>query len=73
MRTYAAQEKLLAAYGDKAVTAMVGPAGEQCLAAATIQFSDPEGLPSRSPVAVAWARSWAPRASRPSSSTARPM
>jgi len=48
MRTYAAQEKLLAAYGDKAVTAMVGPAGEQCLAAATIQFSDPEGLPSRS-------------------------
>jgi aldehyde:ferredoxin oxidoreductase len=48
MRTYAAQEKLLAAYGDKSVTAMVGPAGEQCLAAATIQFSDPEGLPSRS-------------------------
>jgi aldehyde:ferredoxin oxidoreductase len=48
MRTYAAQEKLLAAYGDKAVTAMVGPAGEQSLAAATIQFSDPEGLPSRS-------------------------
>jgi aldehyde:ferredoxin oxidoreductase len=48
MRTYAAQEKLLAAYGDKAVTAMVGPAGEQCLAASTIQFSDPEGLPSRS-------------------------
>lgn len=48
MRTYAAQEKLLAAYGDKAVTAMVGPVGEQCLTAATIQFSDPEGLPSRS-------------------------
>lgn len=48
LRTYAAQEKLLAQYGDKAVTAMVGPAGEQCLAAATIQFSDPEGLPSRS-------------------------
>jgi aldehyde:ferredoxin oxidoreductase len=48
MRTYAAQEKLLAAYGDKAVTAMVGPAGEQSLTAATIQFSDPEGLPSRS-------------------------
>ncbi len=48
LRTYAAQEKLLAAYGDKSVTAMVGPAGEQCLAAATIQFSDPEGLPSRS-------------------------
>lgn len=48
LRTYAAQEKLLAAYGDKSVTALVGPAGEQCLAAATIQFSDPEGLPSRS-------------------------
>lgn len=48
MRTYAAQEKLLAVYGAGAVTAMVGPAGEQCLAAATIQFSDPEGLPSRS-------------------------
>lgn len=48
MRTYTAQENLLAAYGSDAVTAMVGPAGEQCLAAATIQFSDPEGLPSRS-------------------------
>jgi aldehyde:ferredoxin oxidoreductase len=48
LKTYAAQEKLLAAYGEKAVTAMVGPAGEQCLAASTIQFSDPEGLPSRS-------------------------
>jgi aldehyde:ferredoxin oxidoreductase len=48
LRTYAAQEKLLAAYGDKIVTAMVGPAGEQCLAAATIQFSDPDNLPVRS-------------------------
>ncbi|MDY0226504.1 MAG: aldehyde ferredoxin oxidoreductase C-terminal domain-containing protein [Desulfomicrobium apsheronum] len=48
MRNYAAQEKLLAAYGDKAVTALIGPAGEQCLCASTIQFSDPEGLPSRS-------------------------
>ena len=48
LKTYAAQEKLLDAYGEKAVTAMVGPAGEQCLAASTIQFSDPEGLPSRS-------------------------
>ena len=48
LKTYTAQEKLLAAYGEKAVTAMVGPAGEQCLAASTIQFSDPEGLPSRS-------------------------
>lgn len=48
MRTYAAQEKLLATYGDKAVTALIGPAGEQCLAAATIQFSDPDGLPVRS-------------------------
>ena len=48
MRNYAAQEKLLSAYGDKSVTALIGPAGEQCLCAATIQFSDPEGLPSRS-------------------------
>ncbi|MBZ4685340.1 MAG: Aldehyde ferredoxin oxidoreductase [Desulfomicrobiaceae bacterium] len=48
MRTYAAQEKLLAAYGKDMVTALVGPAGEQCLAAATVQFSDPEGLPTRS-------------------------
>ena len=48
MQTYAAQKKLQAKFGEKAVTAMVGPAGECCLQASTIQFSDPEGLPTRS-------------------------
>ncbi|HWR03379.1 MAG TPA: aldehyde ferredoxin oxidoreductase C-terminal domain-containing protein [Humidesulfovibrio sp.] len=45
---YAAHEVVKAAFGEKVVTAMVGPAGEQCLMAATIQFSDPDGRPSRS-------------------------
>ncbi|HBE94789.1 MAG TPA: aldehyde ferredoxin oxidoreductase [Desulfovibrio sp.] len=45
---YAAHDVLKAAYGDKVVTALVGPAGEQCLMTANIQFSDPDGRPSRS-------------------------
>ncbi len=45
---YAAHDVLKAKYGEKAVTALVGPAGEQCLMASTIQFSDPDGRPSRS-------------------------
>jgi len=45
---YAAHDAVKAVYGEKVVTAMIGPAGEQCLMAATIQFSDPEGRPSRS-------------------------
>ncbi|MBI5519941.1 MAG: aldehyde ferredoxin oxidoreductase [Desulfovibrio sp.] len=45
---YAAHELVKAKFGEKVVTAMVGPAGEQSLAAATIQFSDPDGRPSRS-------------------------
>lgn len=45
---YAAHELVKAKFGEKAVTAMVGPAGEQCLMASTIQFSDPDGRPSRS-------------------------
>lgn len=45
---YAAHELVKAKFGEKVVTAMVGPAGEQCLMAATIQFSDPDGRPSRS-------------------------
>lgn len=48
MKTYSSQEKLRAQFGEKCVTAMVGPAGEQCLQASTIQFSDPEGQPTRS-------------------------
>ena len=45
---YAAHELVKATFGEKVVSAMVGPAGEQCLMAATIQFSDPDGRPSRS-------------------------
>lgn len=45
---YAAHELVKAKFGEKVVTAMVGPAGEQSLSAATIQFSDPDGRPSRS-------------------------
>ncbi len=48
MDNYAAHELVKAKFGEKVVTAMIGPAGEQCLSAATIQFSDPEGRPSRS-------------------------
>lgn len=45
---YEAHEELKKVYGDKAVTALAGPAGEQCLAASTIQFSDPHKNPARS-------------------------
>lgn len=45
---YAAHEAIKAVYGEKTVSAMIGPAGEQCLTAATIQFADPDGRPSRS-------------------------
>ena len=45
---YPAHEVVKASFGEKAVTAMIGPAGEQCLMASTIQFSDPDGRPSRS-------------------------
>jgi aldehyde:ferredoxin oxidoreductase len=45
---YAAHEVVKGQFGEKAVTAMIGPAGEQCLMASTIQFSDPDGRPSRS-------------------------
>jgi len=48
MSNYAAHDLVKAKFGEKVVTAMVGPAGEQCLMASTIQFSDPEGRPSRS-------------------------
>ncbi|WP_027722445.1 aldehyde ferredoxin oxidoreductase family protein [Maridesulfovibrio zosterae] len=45
---YPAHEELKKIYGAKAVTALTGPAGEQCLAASTIQFSDPHLHPARS-------------------------
>jgi aldehyde:ferredoxin oxidoreductase len=48
MHNYPAQEKLQEEFGQKAVTCLCGPAGEHCMQAATIQFSDPEGLPTRS-------------------------
>lgn len=45
---YAAHEDLMEIYGAKAVTALAGPAGEKCLTASTIQFSDPYKHPARS-------------------------
>ncbi|MCM0756771.1 aldehyde ferredoxin oxidoreductase [Desulfovibrio aminophilus] len=45
---YDAHDVLKARFGEKVVTALVGPAGEQCLMASNIQFSDPDGRPSRS-------------------------
>lgn len=48
MYNYAAHEKVKQQFGEKAVTCMIGPAGETCRMAATIQFSDPEGQPTRS-------------------------
>jgi len=45
---YAAHEIVKGTFGENVVTAMIGPAGEQSLMAATIQFSDPDGRPSRS-------------------------
>jgi aldehyde:ferredoxin oxidoreductase len=40
-------DKILAKYGPKTGTMLVGPAGETCRMAASVQFSDPEGRPSR--------------------------
>ncbi|WP_432736589.1 aldehyde ferredoxin oxidoreductase family protein [Maridesulfovibrio sp. FT414] len=48
MDNYPAHEELKKMYGEKVVTALAGPAGEQCLAASTIQFSDPHLNPARS-------------------------
>lgn len=48
MRNYALAEKLLAKYGSKNSISSIGPAGEMCLASASIQATDPKGDPSRS-------------------------
>ncbi|MBU1042010.1 MAG: aldehyde ferredoxin oxidoreductase [Proteobacteria bacterium] len=45
--TYACMDKILAKYGPKTGTMLIGPAGETCRMAASVQFSDPEGRPSR--------------------------
>ncbi len=45
--TYACMEKILAKHGAKTGTMLIGPAGETCRMAASVQFSDPEGRPSR--------------------------
>ena len=47
MRTYALVEKLLDTYGAENAVLCVGPAGEQKLAAASIQSSDVDGRPCR--------------------------
>ncbi|WP_243545850.1 aldehyde ferredoxin oxidoreductase family protein [Pseudodesulfovibrio tunisiensis] len=48
MDNYPAHDKLLAEYGDKAIVALVGPAGETLRQTATIQFTDPYKRPARS-------------------------
>ncbi|GAB7022568.1 aldehyde ferredoxin oxidoreductase family protein [Salidesulfovibrio brasiliensis] len=48
MSTYPAHEKLLEEYGDKLVAGMIGPGGELCGKASTIQFTDPYKRPARS-------------------------
>jgi len=45
--TYATSEKLLAAYGSRAAVMLIGPAGETCRMAASVQFTDPKGRPAR--------------------------
>jgi len=47
MRTYALVEKLLSVYGQKTSVLCIGPAGERCLAIASIQSSDVDGRPCR--------------------------
>ena len=48
MGTYAYAKVLDEKFGGSAVCAMIGPAGEMCLKASTIQFTDLEGHPARS-------------------------
>jgi aldehyde:ferredoxin oxidoreductase len=45
--TYAAAEKLLEAHGQKTGVMLIGPAGETCRLAASIQFTDPRKRPAR--------------------------
>ena len=45
--TYPASEKLLAKHGPKSAVMLIGPAGENCRLAASIQFTDPKGRPAR--------------------------
>lgn len=47
MRTYALTERLLEAHGEKTSILCIGPAGEQRLAAASIQTTDIDGRPCR--------------------------
>ena len=45
--TYAVAEQLLETYGKKTGVMLIGPAGETCRLAASIQFTDPKGHPAR--------------------------
>ncbi len=47
MRTYRLVESILGRYGEKTAVLCIGPAGENRLAAASIQSSDAEGRPCR--------------------------
>ncbi|BFR49098.1 aldehyde ferredoxin oxidoreductase [Nitratidesulfovibrio sp. HK-II] len=47
MGTYAAMDAIAERHGKKACGMVIGPAGEACLTAASIQFSDPWGRPAR--------------------------
>ncbi len=48
MGNYEYAKILDAKFGGSAVCALIGPAGEMCLKASTIQFTDTEGRPARS-------------------------
>jgi len=45
--TYPAAEKLAAKHGPRSASLLIGPAGETCRLAASIQFTDPKGRPAR--------------------------
>lgn len=45
--TYDSMDYIMEKYGKKACGMLIGPAGEACLTAASIQFSDPWGRPAR--------------------------
>jgi aldehyde:ferredoxin oxidoreductase len=64
---YATVEKLSAQYGEKVACISIGQAGEMKMSAASIAFTTWNSVPPAMPDAVAWAPSWDPKASRPSS------
>lgn len=45
--TYSVSEQLFKTHGEKTGVMLIGPAGETCRLAASIQFTDPKGNPAR--------------------------